>query len=506
MDKLQEAGGMKIDTNDKDEEKLKEIVRQKDEQLDSIAADQILHAFTMDTLQEDLLSLESWKSADEYQVNSTRDNFTRASAREKDKKSSTLADVIIKALIAKRRKAIIDQEDAESDLVSYETSEKRIMILASILAVMLCVINSLLLTLVVTNQHQTNILVLDSTLDGKHMITKQPYVVLLFNDGQLEFFSLNGTQLNLAWSFKVPKVTDQTGYFPYVRKNTLNIIYTDGKKDVTVISGKTQHFTIKKSKIPQEFFYTAKSTHFGNQVWILGGNNKKDTETIYGQNCNYQPNHNTMIWNTRKHRYYPGPSLPDNDINEGCPVALNRTHALILFQSYDTNSWSCIKGWIYDFEETKWTKSDICYYNMTIGCGYYYNNIDLSCTETFGKKTGNKIFVMVQEASCVNVICSKREFLIIDLQSKSTMQIQNPLMNRDKTESQIRSIDLLSIQDMVFLFSTTSEGMVEKLQVHLLQNETLIDQQSIQVKPYLANNGQHQIVNAKDFSTIPLLF
>ena len=471
----------------------------------------------MRSMKEDLLSKKSWKADNEYQVNSRSNKVTKvsrsANAREEAKNSSTLADKIISAFIVKRRKAIIDQEDAESDLVSYETSEERIIILGSILALLLCVISSLLLTLVVTNQHQTNILVLDPTLDGKQMTTKQPYVVLLFNDGQLEFYSLNGTQLNFAWSFKVPQVINQTGYIPYSRKNTLNIIYSDRKKDITVISGKTQHFTIKKSKIPQKFFYTAKSIHFGTQVWIVGGRHKvlMDMNQDFLPVCAHPPNHNTMIWNTKKHHYYSGPSLPDNTITEGCPVALNRTHALILFQSpHDSNlscqmEHTCIKSWIYDFEETKWTKSDSCYYNMTFECGYCYNEIDMTCTVIYGKGTNQKLFVMVQESSCV--VCSKRNFLIVDLQSKSTIQVQNPLLNDIMNSWPIKSINLLSINDMVYLFSATSEGMVEKLQVYLLQNETLINQQSIHVKPYLANDrNQNRFANAKDFSAIPLLF
>ena len=53
--------------------------------------------------------------------------------------------------------------------------------------------------------------------------------------------------------------------------------------------------------------------------------------------------------------------------------------------------------------------------------------------------------------------------------------------------------------------STATKGMENTLQVHLLQNETLILKQSIQVKQYLANT-ENLVVNAKDFSAIPLLF
>ena len=65
------------------------------------------------------------------------------------------------------------------------------------------------------------------------------------------------------------------------------------------------------------------------------------------------------------------------------------------------------------------------------------------------------------------------------------------------------SIDSLSINGM--LISTATEGMENTQQVHLFQNKTLIFKQSIQVKPYLANTEDH-VLNAKDFSAIPLLF
>ena len=71
----------------------------------------------------------------------------------------------------------------------------------------------------------------------------------------------------------------------------------------------------------------------------------------------------TVIWNIRKKVYYPGPTmyLPHTKV---CPIALNRTHVLILHLS---NFDMCLKGWIYSFLESTWkdlTKS--CLYRPQI--------------------------------------------------------------------------------------------------------------------------------------------
>ena len=57
--------------------------------------------------------------------------------------SNTVADTIINAFIVKRRKALVDQEEFEIDIVSYETSEKRLIVLAAILALSFCFIISI---------------------------------------------------------------------------------------------------------------------------------------------------------------------------------------------------------------------------------------------------------------------------------------------------------------------------------------------------------------------------
>ena len=118
----------------------------------------------MHPMKEDLLSGQSLKSSNEYQDNSRSTKVTKVSrstrvrAREEDKKSSTLADKIITAFIVKRRKAIIDQEQ-DLDLVDYEESEKRLIIMALILASVLVIASTSLLIVQIPNwtTHQVKI-------------------------------------------------------------------------------------------------------------------------------------------------------------------------------------------------------------------------------------------------------------------------------------------------------------------------------------------------------------
>ena len=146
------------------------------------------------------VSLSSWNTEDSYDISESDSNFEvvledkevkrKTSGQAKRSKdtavdSNTVADTIINAFIVKRRKALIDQEELESDLVSYETSEKRLIFLAAILALSLCLIISILLAPSITNWQQNNVLILDPTLTAKQPSKKHPYVVLLFKTGRL---------------------------------------------------------------------------------------------------------------------------------------------------------------------------------------------------------------------------------------------------------------------------------------------------------------------------------
>ena len=467
------------------------------------------------------VSLSSWNTEDSYDISESDSNFEvvledkevkrKTSGQAKRSKdtavdSNTVADTIINAFIVKRRKALIDQEELESDLVSYETSEKRLIFLAAILALSLCLIISILLAPSITNWQQNNVLILDPTLTAKQPSKKHPYVVLLFKTGRMEFFGLNATILNHSWSFKVPSIKKMdTGYFPFVRNNALNIIYSDKQKEATVISGKSTHHTIKDSKIPNNFFYYAQTAQIGNQLWILGGRKQFYNDLVsfhynFERTCASPPNSNTLIWNTRKHKYYSGPTLHDTLLAHGCPVPLNRTQVLIFHQGVNDN---CIYAWVYDFEKFIWAKLNHCYYNITAEEQLSYQDIfQLRCTSILGKKN-IKIFVIAQRTTCMSKPLAM-DFAIIDLPRKSSVRVPNPLVNQDL--NYYSSIDSLSINGMLYLISTATEGMENRLQVHLLQNETLIFKQSIPVvEPYLANKVD-QVVNAKDFSVIPLLF
>ena len=140
---------------------------------------------------------------------------------------------------------MIDQDDQNNDLVSYETSEERIINLMSFIAILSCLIVS---ALVLSNIHiywsnpQEFV-----PMKVQSFSTKlRPNVALIFQDGHIEIFGLNWTKLIKSWDFKVPKVIGETGYFAYTDNNGLNIIYLDGKKDITVLYGQRNHYTIRR--------------------------------------------------------------------------------------------------------------------------------------------------------------------------------------------------------------------------------------------------------------------
>ena len=66
----------------------------------------------------------------------------------KDSVYDKIADGIIKAFTVRRRNALIDQDDIKSEIVSYETSENRIIYLMSFSATLLAIFMS---TLIVNN-------------------------------------------------------------------------------------------------------------------------------------------------------------------------------------------------------------------------------------------------------------------------------------------------------------------------------------------------------------------
>ena len=116
---------------------------------------------------KDLLSPKLWN----FEVKPKDQKVKRMSKAKINKNtafdSNAVADRIINAFIVKRRKALIDQEEFEIDLVSYEASEKRLIILEAILALSLCFVISILLALSITFWRQNSVLILQPKLSYK---------------------------------------------------------------------------------------------------------------------------------------------------------------------------------------------------------------------------------------------------------------------------------------------------------------------------------------------------
>ena len=285
-------------------------------------------------------------------------------------------DKIIDAFTVKRRKAIIDL-DQDSDLVDYEESQKRLFILATIFATILGIIATTLLILQLPNWSLKLIIYQPSLKQKENMLT-HPHIIVFFWNGEIEAFKQNGSRLEHSWTFQLPKVQDETGYIPYAELGQLFILNSNKAKNTILLSKNSDynltHSTIPNSQIPQNFFYSPRFVQVGHLLWILGG--KREKIEIYINNdavfYNFGKHSKTLIWNTRRNVYYPGPDLLydhypdyssnlDHTLGRGHPISLNRTHVMILQVEVFSE---CLQGWIYSFSSFQWTVLDQCIHEV----------------------------------------------------------------------------------------------------------------------------------------------
>ena len=127
---------------------------------------------------------------------------------EKEKvQRENVTDAIIKAFTVKRRKAMIDEEDKEEDNVDYETSERRLFILAIILASILIIFATIMTSILVKQRSKTSFFVHQSPMKKESQFPLVPHLALIFNDGSMEIyeFSSDNARLDHTLSFKLPQ-------------------------------------------------------------------------------------------------------------------------------------------------------------------------------------------------------------------------------------------------------------------------------------------------------------
>ena len=394
---------------------------------------------------------------------SSNDGIRKGKKQEQDKlRKENVTDAIIKAFTVKRRKAMIDEEDNDDDNVDYETSERRLIILAIILAFIFIIFATIMTSFLAKQLPKTSFIIRQLTMEEESQFPLVPHLALLFSDGSMEIyeFSTDNAKLNHAWSFKVPqqKATNTIGFntdneykehqfeftekdFQHIPGHILLILKGDififdmgGKTDTTVLTtnGKSQnnltHFTIRQSKIPIPMLYDSRYSQAGNEIWIMGGSNQvinyNSASWHKGLDCNTlvmeKVIRKTLIWNLKRQTYYPGPKLPFKAMGKGCPITLNRTHVLILYTNQ--NKQSCLDAWMYSFEEFQWTHMNECFYappNSTL------LRFDLMCASYLDKSMNRKILVGLNAVNALWCYGEYFNLLGLDLETKKASLIDS---------------------------------------------------------------------------------
>ena len=133
---------------------------------------------------------------------------TKGKKQEKVKvQRENVTDAIIKAFTVKRRKAMIDEEDKEEDNVDYETSERRLFILAIILASILIILATIMTSILVKQWSKTSFIIHPSPMKKESLFRLVPHLALIFNDGSMEIYEFCSdiAKLDHTWSFKLPQ-------------------------------------------------------------------------------------------------------------------------------------------------------------------------------------------------------------------------------------------------------------------------------------------------------------
>ena len=295
--------------------------------------------------------------------------------RKKSSKLDKIADQIIRIVTIKGQERFIDQ-DIPEDNISYEGSEKRLILFELVTALLLSLSSLFCIILIfqaIEAQDQ-------NILSGVPMIEELnfpiPHVAFMnkrYDGLMLVFKMLNQSYFDYAWKFIIP---DQGGgksqtYFMFEDLGNIHVAFSNGKLKMTVIQSPSKHITIPKSELRQEFLH-GHSFRLGNFVMFYGGTNT-DGDDINGHEyvsihqCSSVNNHinkvKTQIWSIKRKVWINGPYLP---LQAGCVdwasgVSINRTHG-ILFHAYRRNmsESDCIDVFVFSAETFDWVVIKKC--------------------------------------------------------------------------------------------------------------------------------------------------
>lgn len=324
----------------------------------------------------------------------------------------------------------------------------------------------------------------------------------------------------------------------------LIVPYSNGRKNAIFLKHDGHNFkhgTILNSKVPDHHFYNPRSVQVGHHFITFGGQWKLETATGGNHDMyfciDHQYNHpyiqptayvkrSSMIWNSQKEVYYPGPDLPDLSLLRGCPIALNRSHFLILY-SNKTGTDYCLNSWMYSFEQHVWYNYRNCLLNLSLPYPSYEYEFELQCSSYFGKmgsvyegkgaehtQQSFNVFIVIKGIQCQDKIDHESggnidilRFALINQQEMvwidgTIFEVNNDFHFDDAYE-------VYRSQGMIYII-TNPNGLDQNktsLKIYQLHNHTIQHVQDVPVKPYNAEPHFNFIGSgAKDFIAVPALF
>ena len=304
-----------------------------------------------------------------------------------------VADGIIHFFRVKSPTRFIDT-DSDEDLISYEESELRLIILGLSLSSILSLTSLILLI------HYAQLISPNESFDKeKKMLLIGPKIAIIDAQGTGFLVMYNVTQnesLIQDWILKLPKHKSESKsdyhkmtqffhntpikarkYYGFTDQKKVYIPYGDEFRNMVVIDPNKTHRLVPKSKLTHGCVWDTMSVKIGQYFWIVGGQDLQNPEMGW----KYGHIQRTVLWSIKKSRWLAGPQLPQ-PINEGCGLALTRTHAQLLVSPVDglyVNH--CIQSWIFNFDTWFWTVDNECFYQLPQADEW----LMLSCNQVWGK-------------------------------------------------------------------------------------------------------------------------
>ena len=247
-------------------------------------------------------------------------------------------DKIIKLLIAKRRVLLMDQDQDQDGLISYEQSEGRIINLLSLLVgfSFIIILTLLLITFDKFKRHDvTNIL-----FEPKLLFLEPKVSILDKSSGLITTLAWENETLKQDWQMQLPK-SHLKDFFPYYDSRALNIIYGSYEHDMTYIgvgSGGKCHRVLPKSRFgyslkPKGLYSYGglKTVRVGNVIIFFGGylllGDPKFSDLF--NNRDKKENRKVFLWHTQRHKWYKWYELPSGFGGRMCGIGVNDTTAVL---------------------------------------------------------------------------------------------------------------------------------------------------------------------------------